>query len=106
MNEPKLFSIRNTVSGLCLGAWHAPTIEAALDMLAKAAGYKDAAHANSTVGGADDLEVIEVRPLDADAPREAREVWARSLGFSSWDAYAHDIECQLIEASHTESEVA
>ena len=109
MNAPKtarLFSIRNKVSGVCMGAWHAPTIEAALNMLARAAGYRDHAHANSVVGGADDLEVVEIRPLAADAPREAREVWARSLGFYSWDAYAHDIERQIIEAGRAKGRVA
>lgn len=55
------YSISNQTSGADLGIYEADSPEAALDIMARDAGYKDYADCCSVVGGsADELIVIEV----------------------------------------------
>lgn len=89
-DKRRLFSIHNKISGLRMGAYPAETAAAALDLIAKAAGYRDHEHACSVVGGADDLAVRAVRELPSDADRPTREAWARALGYESWAEYEAD----------------
>lgn len=53
------YRIHNRTSGQVLGIFDAPSPQAALDALARDAGYRDAAHATEVAGTAD-LCVTEV----------------------------------------------
>ena len=59
------YEITNSTSGLVLGTYEATSPEAALDLMARDAGYNNHAHACAVTGDdGDDLLVCEV---DADA---------------------------------------
>ena len=62
------YSIQSNVTGLHLGTYEADSREAALDAMARDAGYTDYAHAcRATCDTLPDLEVTEIVEMGTDA---------------------------------------
>lgn len=57
------YHITNRTSGADLGIYDGDTLEAALDAMARDAGYRDRADAIAIIGGGGDIEVELVTPL-------------------------------------------
>ena len=96
MSDMTTYRITNRTSGLDLGLYEADSPEAALDAMARDAGYRDAAHADEEVGGRDDLIVEEVEERDGMVAEELLDGWVvrDTSGQRWWPDYDAQAEIQ------------